>query len=500
MGLSRRLCQVLLAAGLWPALAAGQAQMPRALRIEFDPLNHDHVAVAAASFGEFLSDDGGKHWVMSCYDAQGQTGTGLFAPSIEFTSGGTLLSLPTPVVYTNEGSVLSVLATSLKRLGADACTFDDASEQRAVFGLHRAGDGSFYTVSSALSGSGPMRDNQLLRAGADGRVFQRVGSSFESSLDLGPVVSAPSKTDTLFIGGRDASSREFRTLQSPNGGQSWQVALFEPADNPKQTRELIGVDPKDPSIVFARVGHFYSGLADPAESLWFSQNGGSTWKSLIEGHGSMRGFAYSPDGTKLLIGGSQEGLLRVDVSSLRGGNAPVVTRVSSNAVWGLKWDETGLYAGGDEYAGDPRARYTVGVSHDEGVTFTRFMSICDVVPPECGASEAGKDAARCFTSRNYWTQMLVLCHADGGAPPDGSGGVSASGGSTGSGGTSAAGGGTDAGTDTPDSSGGTEPRGDGALRITSCSSKPWTSNSAAPAFACAAAFLVVVSRRRARHR
>jgi hypothetical protein len=108
-----------------------------------------------------------------------------------------------------------------------------------------------------------------------------------------------------------------------------------------------------------------------------------TWQDAFQGMGILKGFALSPDGETILVGGETDGVWRGASDTLK------FEKVSSVGVQCLTWSQTAVLA----CAGEFKDKFTVGRSTNQGETFEPMMHLaCVRGPLACGAgTEVGKE-------------------------------------------------------------------------------------------------------------
>jgi hypothetical protein len=100
----------------------------------------------------------------------------------------------------------------------------------------------------------------------------------------------------------------------------------------------------------------------------------------------MAGFAFSADGKKVFIGGLAEGIKVATLEDAVAGKSGAFRTVFNGKVWGLAMNDGKLYAGTDDFAMKPP--FMLGVSADEGATFTEVMNHCEVSFPACAGNSS----------------------------------------------------------------------------------------------------------------
>lgn len=169
---------------------------------------------------------------------------------------------------------------------------------------------------------------------------------------------------------------------------------------------LAGVDPADPDRAYARTFKAAGG-----DELLVSTDGFATSTKVLTVEGRMAGFAISPDGSRIAVGGPNAG---THVAS-RGG---AFEKRSPIAVDCLSWTDDALRACGVTLSGAP---WVVGASNDDGRTYVPVLgSLLDIRPPRaCPAGSPSQQQCDVLwpTQRSTF-ERLVNGTPDGGAAVD----------------------------------------------------------------------------------
>jgi len=146
-----------------------------------------------------------------------------------------------------------------------------------------------------------------------------------------------------------------------------------------------------------------------------SADGARTFREVYAAAGSLTGFALSPDGAEVALGGADDGIL---VASTRDFRWKKVSDVHAQC---LTWTTAGIYACGVEWLD----RFVIGLSRDRGATFEALSHMSDPCPMRCAA---GSTAGRICTgdlwraTQNAIKQDAGACSPapswDGGAAPE----------------------------------------------------------------------------------
>ena len=157
------------------------------------------------------------------------------------------------------------------------------------------------------------------------------------------------------------------------------------------------VDPVDPDVVYLRKRCSMPG-PDAHGRVLVTRDGAATWQEVWNGRGDVAGFALSPDGTKLAVGGPMEGVhlaITLDFA---------FRRVSDVGAQCLTWLSAGLFACADEGT----YGFSIGQSQDEGLTFAPVLHFADILPHDC---PVGSPGASCLAA---WSTVAPALGIDAG--------------------------------------------------------------------------------------
>jgi hypothetical protein len=158
--------------------------------------------------------------------------------------------------------------------------------------------------------------------------------------------------------------------------------------------------------------------------LFVTENAGKDWTQILKAKGTLAGFALSPDGSQVAVGGPTDPL------QIASSTDYVFTHVNDLGVTCLTWTNDGLFACADQAT----AGFSVGLSSDEGATFEPLFEPSKLSLQVC---DPGTPVAE--SCPNAWRGLAPVIGADPATPGYESGGSGgrASGGATSSAGTSA---------------------------------------------------------------
>jgi MYXO-CTERM domain-containing protein len=344
---------------LAPLPAGANGVFPTAGQIVLDPADPAHIVVRT-TYGVLTTRAAGEPWDWICESAVGYAAG--FHPAVALTEDGTLIA---------------GVADGLAVAHADTCTWTKAMD--AIDGAYVVDVStekltpSHAVAVTSSSAAGPARfwtsdDNAV--------TWTQAGSNLPSGFVPASLDTAPSDPMRVYVSGLTGNAGAFKgsLAVSIDRGQSW--ALFTvPSSDGDHTPYIGAIDPGNPERVYLRTdgtpGRLY---AFDYATVKFSE--------LFVGQGILRGFALSPSGQTMLVGGSSDGIWRAPAATLS------FEKMSAVATRCLTWTGAGVYSCATEFADG----FTVGLSKDEGATFDAVMHLpCVRGPLECGAdTTAGK--------------------------------------------------------------------------------------------------------------
>jgi hypothetical protein len=335
--------------------ARANGRFPRADLVAFQPGDASKL-VLRTTFGLLESRDGGLTFSYVCEAA---LGLGVEEnPAIVVTAGGAQIAGRLDgAIVSRDGCEWTAIPELAGQTVTDL-TLDRGVPGRVVgFGVRGLGaDGYASQVVSSSEGSDWTAIGQPLRA------------------DLLPlsIEVAPSDSQRVYLSARLGTADEFASLllRSDDGGASF-VESAIPGTTGLRLAYIGAVDPRNADRAYLRVD-------DPDGTVVLAtDDAGATFRTLFHGTGTLFGFALSPDGQELAVGGPGDGLW---IGSADGdpGKSPTgdgaFERRADIGPSCLAWEDTFLYACADESAG-----FSLGRSEDEGRTFApllRFSALC----------------------------------------------------------------------------------------------------------------------------
>jgi hypothetical protein len=383
-------------------------RFPGANHLVFGPSDAARIAVRT-TFGALLSRDGGATFRWVCEEAVGYAGQQ--DPAIALFEDGTLATAAL------EGAFVSHDAgCSHQRLVADTSVDFTVARSEPSRGL--------LITSTFVKG---VHEARVLLTVDSGHSFSRL-SLFDEGFYPDTIDIAPSAPTRAYVSGTFSDGQKLQGAvdRSDDGGVTWKRQVFDLQGD--SGVYLAAVDPQNPDRVYVRT----TGKA--ADRLLASDDAGATFAVRATVPGGLLGFALSPDGTQVAIGGPSVGVQTATRDAL------VFTTVNAVPVNCLAWAEPGLFACG---AG-AEAGFALARSTDGGTTFSAVLpSLAAICGPLDDCSASSGFAATCAPR---WPAIAANFGGDGsdtcgqvGAAGAGGGGAGAAGSTDGNAGTTSAG-------------------------------------------------------------
>jgi len=276
-----------------PALANGR--FPASSAVVLVPDDPDFV-LARVSFGLLVSRDRGKTWGWVC------------ERSVGFSSSED----PTYVARA-DGSIAAGTFTGVRLSNDHGCSWTGTAgfEKEVVVDLAATDRTGFLALASAYdrqtdAGQSVFR-TVVFETHDFGRTFAPLGPPLDASLLAYTVEIAPSDASRIYV---SAAKR--------NSERDYAGYLFASSDHGKtfarhdlalvageRSAWIAAVDPNDPRRLYVRT----AGGPETPSRLFVSDDAGEHFRSILTAKGPLAGFALSPDGSKVWVGGALDGLL-----------------------------------------------------------------------------------------------------------------------------------------------------------------------------------------------
>lgn len=343
----RALClSFVLTATAFSAVASANGRFPAASQLVFDPLDNKHAAVRT-TFGLLQTTDGGTSWRWICEKALGYVG--VYDPAIAIAG---------------DGSIHVGLPDGLARSTDRACTWVRAaaplaSEYIIDLAIDPTAPKRIVAITNLNEGS-PMGATAKLFVSADGGATW--GAPIAMPEDFRPLTVdlAPGR---IYASGFSPFGRFAMIVRSNDGGATWTESTFDMGDG--RGAYIAGVDPINPDHVYLRVD------GETTDQLLFSSDGAGSFSTLMTG-AQLLGFAISPDGKQVAVGGPGVG---VHVS----GPEHSFAKVADHAVRCLAYSGDALWACGS----DPLDPFALGRASKGAPPFATMLLLKDIAPLAC---------------------------------------------------------------------------------------------------------------------
>jgi hypothetical protein len=383
-------------------LVAGQAgangRFPRAQRLLEDPREPDRL-ILAATYGLLVTADRGASWRYVCEAAYGERD----------------LSVDALTALSDEGALLAGIYSGVSRAERDACDFRRTlgrNNREAVpdFALSVSVPGRVLAIMVAIPEDGAPY-SQLYRSDDDARTWQPLGQRLPEVMRTPLTIDvAPSDADRIYLSGLGAEDAGV-LLRSSDGGESFE-SLPIPTDGASSEYPYIAaIDAEDPDRLYVRTDFWQydpeASSAQARDALLYSDDAGASFSELARATGKLFGFAFSPDGSELLIGYGDPleagGNRLTEPEALGIYRAPkgssAFEKRYAGSVGCLSWTEQGIYVCTHE----SQSGFSLGLIEQTDFDLARppelepLLVLADVVGPiECEACSTGAVCA------SYW--------------------------------------------------------------------------------------------------
>ncbi|MFO0586223.1 MAG: sialidase family protein [Polyangiaceae bacterium] len=387
-----------------PARANGR--YPAAGLVAIDPSDPKHVVVRA-TYGVLSTVDDGATWTWVCEQSVGFSDNE--DPMVSITKDGTIVA-----------GTFNGLSSSTDRACSFAFAGGDLADRFAVdLSVEKPSPDHVLAIVSNGIGGGKF-ETRVYESLDDAKTWSQAGVDLPQDFLGLSIDSAPSDTQRIYTTGRFGSpDYTGAVMRSDDRGQTW-TKLPIPSSNDQAPPYLSAIDPADPDRAYVRLD-----TAD-ADVLMVTSDGGMTWAEAFKGTGPLLGFALSPDGQTVAVGGEKDGLWTAPKDTL------MFTKVSDVGVRCLTWTPDRLYACADEF----KDGFHVGYSTNDGKTFKAYEHLASICPQECPAGST--TAEKCG---DQWGLVSLTINATCGSGGGGAGGTGGGTQAGGGGGSSGGGGG-----------------------------------------------------------
>ncbi len=384
-------CATLIAAALLgpPARALANGRYPQANQIVVAPNDASHLYLRA-TFGLLVSKDGGATWDWICESAFGDTTN--YGPEIGVTASEEILVASSNGLWTSpDGCAWSTAPAIGPRFATDLVVRgDDASQALAVTSDYASPEAG---VSSFAS--------QVFATSDDGATWSALGAPVDPPVLVATIEVATNDPARIYVSGFQTSTTASAAyvITSSDRGAHWTSSTV-PLVAGDLGVYLAAVDPTNADRVYVRTSNQSGGVA--SARLLVSDDGAKTFRSVYAG-GAMLGFALSPDGGEVFVGGlwPSDGLHAAPSDTL------AFTPKATLSIECLGASGAKLYECGDAFSSFP-----LGVSSDDGATFAAALDFHAIRGPL--ACPASSPVAACAAQWPALEKQLGLTKSDGG--------------------------------------------------------------------------------------
>ncbi len=349
------LCALALAG---PRAARANGHFPQANQPVLHPSDPARLAVRT-TFGALMSADGGNTFRWICENVAGYGG----------------VQDPTLALF-GDASVAFAADEGLRLSHDGACSFapapglPDAPARDLV--VDRANPARVAALVTPAAGRAAAF---LSEDGA--RSFRPAGPPLPEGFEAEAIELGGARLYVSGAAGPPAARRGL-VARLDEGGAAW--ALAEVALEGEASLYLAALDPTDPDRAYARAD------GPAADRLLVSEDAGASFRTVVQSEGRLLGFALSPAGDKVAVGGPGVGVLVAERQNF------VFTKKSTASVLGLAWGPAGLFAAANDFA----EGFVLARSGDEGATFAPVLrGFLDVLGPLDVCPPGGPYAATC---------------------------------------------------------------------------------------------------------
>jgi hypothetical protein len=365
-----------------PAIVLANGRYPAGSQLVIDPTNPQHM-VASATFGLLESRDGGRTFGWMCEAAIGTSGQQDLMLAIA-GSGNTVVAMFNGITTSSDGCGWRAAPELATKTMGDLAGSRSTPHQLVAFWVEFQAGGTF--------------GSQIVQSSDNGQSWTPIAGALASELYPLTIDVAPSLPSRVYLSARGDRAKNFGSvlMRSDDGGATFTSADIPDTEEHRLTY-IAAVHPTDPDRVYLRV------FDTPSTVIQMSSDGGRTFQKILTGTEQLLGFAISPDGTQMAVGGPQDGLW---VGSADGTN---LARRSDVGATCLTWTKDALYACADYKT----AGFSIGRSTDSGATFEGLFRYDNL----CGRAACGGDTtAKCSEEWELIAPAVgATCAADAGA-------------------------------------------------------------------------------------
>jgi hypothetical protein len=369
--------------------ARANGRYPQAMQVVVAPNDPTHLYLRN-TFGLLVSKDSGATWDWICESAYGDTTN--YDPEIGVTANEEIVIASSNGLWTSpDGCTWSATPAIGAKFATDLVVrSDDASQALAVTSDYAGADAG---VSSFAS--------QVFATSDDGATWSALGAPVTPPVLVATIEVAKSDASRIYLSGfqTGVTTSSAYILASTDQGAHW-TASAVPLVAGDLGVYLAAVDPTNADRVYVRTANESGGVT--TARLLVSDDGAQTFRAVYSG-GAMLGFALSPDGSEVFVGG----LWPSDGLHVASSTALTFTQQATLSIECLGANGGSLYECGDAFSSFP-----LGVSGDEGVTFKAALDFHAIRGPL--ACPANSPVAACAAQWPALQAQLGIAGSDGG--------------------------------------------------------------------------------------
>jgi sortilin (neurotensin receptor 3) len=363
-----------LAGLLSTANAGANGRFPASSQIVVSPTD-PQLLFLRATYALLVSHDGGCNWDFLCEPAVGYLGQ------------------EDPFLGLTSSAALAAIFEGLKVSPDQGCSWAAASgvppHDAIDLVVRRDDPHAAVALTTSLSGTtdagSSLYATQLYATSDDGASWSALGAALDPTVIPETVEVAPGDPSRVYVSSIRGSgaSLSAQLFVSTDGAATWTEHALPIDPSSERSPYVAAVDPQNPDLVYLRIkGASIDTKGDSNDRLVVTKDRGATFTTAYRG-GALLGFALSPDGSKVYLGGPTDGLLLAPASTL------AFQQVSPAHVQCLTAAAAGaLYICSDESTG-----YIAGRSDDDGATVTPLLHLSTIRGPL--ACAPGTSAAIC---------------------------------------------------------------------------------------------------------
>ena len=215
-----------------------------------------------------------------------------------------------PVAMLQGDTVIAGLQTTLSRTTDQGCNWQldtGIFANKYVIDVTARRDQPAEALAVTTTPIGGALESFVARTTDAGASWALTGADLGADFRAVTIEIAPSDATRIYVSGLLEPSYEPVVAVSDDGGQTWSRRTGLGLAGPPF---ISAIDPSDADRLYARVP------GNDIDSLYVSEDGATSFQNVIDRPGRMLGFALSPDGSRIAIGGPGIGIETADAMTL----------------------------------------------------------------------------------------------------------------------------------------------------------------------------------------